>query len=151
MGKLELYMFAGAASRMCYIDETQKIPHIESFANEHDIVTRLGSLARDDFHKEDLIRIDGSLFTCDRYGHLLNAHYLPDFVRGNYRLRNDKVEECIGASVHDPVRGNPCLKHPKWVGGPAVSKLRDHYEKAQHGRVTVPPRAAHAVRSAPTA
>jgi hypothetical protein len=134
LAKLELYMFANAASRMCYIDEKQKYPHIESFANEHDIVTRLGSLARDDFHNEDLIRIDGSLFTCDRYGHLLNAHYLPDFERKNYTLSKPNKEPCIGMSVHDPVLGNPCTKHPKHISGPAESKLFARYEAAQAGR-----------------
>lgn len=76
--KLELYMFANAASRMCYLDEKARLPHIESYANEHDIVTRLGSLARDEFHEKDIVRIHGTLFTRRCYGHLLNAHYLSD-------------------------------------------------------------------------
>jgi hypothetical protein len=139
LAKLELYMFANAASRMCYIDESQKFPHIESYANEHDIVTRLGSLARDDFHKEDLIRIDGSLFTLDRYGHLLNAHYLPDFVAGNYQLRADVADACVGTSVHDKVLGNPCLKHPKYQAGQPRSRLFDYYKQAQNGGGPRPP------------
>lgn len=131
LAKLELYMFANAASRMCYVDAERRLPHIESYANEHDIVTRLGCLARDDFHEEDLIRIDGSLFTCNRYGHLLNAHYLPDFFTGAYRLRNEHVAQSIGGSVHDPVTGNPCLKHPKHVSGPVQSRLAERLVQSQ--------------------
>lgn len=137
--KLQLYMFANAASRMCYLDEEQKSPHIESFANEHDIVTRLGSLARDVFHVEDLIRIDGSLFTCDRYGHLLNAHYLPDFRAGNYKRSAEAPETCIGMSVHDPVKGNPCQKHPKHLTGPKDSRLLALYHAAQQAPGAVAP------------
>jgi hypothetical protein len=129
--KLELYMFANAASRMCYADENERYPFIESYANEHDIVARLGSLARNDFHREDLIRIDGSLFTLDRYGHLLNAHYLPDFASGDYRLRNQTTGDDIGASVHDPVLGNPCLSHPKHVRGPERSRLLQYRARAK--------------------
>jgi hypothetical protein len=128
--KLELYMFANAASRVCYSD-LRGAPHIESFANEHDIVTRLGSLASDDFHTEDLIRIDGSLFTCDRYGHLLNAHYLPDFVAGKYKLREPFDGRCIGSSVHDRVNGNPCFKHPQYTPGPRESRLLAYARKVK--------------------
>ena len=144
LAKLELYLFANAASRVCYVEAEQKIPHIESYANEHDIVTRLGCLARDDFHEEDLIRIDGSLFTCNRYGHLLNAHYLPDFVAGRFELRNQRVTRSIGSSVHDPVTGNPCLHHPKHVPGPDQSKLRKRLADAQVERAASQPAQARA-------
>jgi hypothetical protein len=140
--KLELYMFANAASRMCYANEHERYPFIESYANEHDIVARLGSLARNDFHREDLIRIDGSLFTLDRYGHLLNAHYLQDFANGDYRLRNQTTGDDIGTSVHDPVLGNPCLSHPKHVRGPERSRLLQYRARAkrlQERRSAVPP------------
>ena len=129
--KLELYMFANAASRMCYADPEQRFPHIESYANEHDIVTRLGSLARDDFHKEDLIRIDGSLFTCARSGHLLNAHYLPDFERNRYELLLGHDGRCIGSSVHDRVHGNPGPKHRLHRTGPEAPRLRDYLNGAE--------------------
>jgi hypothetical protein len=136
--KLELYMFANAASRMCYALPEKKCPHIESYANEHDIVTRLGSLARDDFHKEDLIRIDGSLFTRTRSGHLLNAHYLPDFERDLYELKlgQEPEDRFIGSSIHDPVLGNPGTKHPKYEPGPGFPKLRQYL---QSNRPTPPP------------
>jgi hypothetical protein len=129
--KLQLYMFANAASRMCYLDPQHRVPHIESYANEHDVVTRLGVLAKDDFHREDLLRIDGSLFTCDRYGHLLNAHYLPEFCADRYTLCTEGPEKSVGTSVHDPVLGNPCTKHPKHVPGSGISRLRELYVAAQ--------------------
>ena len=127
MAKLQLYMFANGASRMCYLDPERKHPHIESYANHHDIVTRLGSLARGDFWQEDLIRIDGSLFSCDRYGHLLQPHYLDDFKRGKYSLLAGQEGRCIGTSVHDPVRGNPGPNHPAYVPGSPRSRLYELY------------------------
>lgn len=132
--KLQLYMFSNAASRMCYLDPERRIPHIESYANEHDIVARLGVLARPAFHHEDLLHIDGSLFTCRRYGHLLNAHYLPEFERGHYELRVERPDGYVGTSIHDPVQGNPCLAHPDHVPGPRKSRLFTHYERAQRER-----------------
>lgn len=114
--KLELYMFANAASRMCYLDEGGRLPHIESFANEHDIVTRLGSLAQDEFHEEDLVRIHGPLYTRRRYGHLLNAHYLSDLEGTPFRLlppRGGDTPKCVERSVHQPIHGNPAGKNAK--------------------------------------
>jgi hypothetical protein len=124
--KLELYMFANAASRMCYLFPKRCLPHIESYANEHDIVTRLGALARDAFHEEDLVRIDGPVFTSNRYGHQFSAHYLPGFVAGQYQLLEPYKGPCIGDSVHDAVRGNPCAKNPLRTEGPTQSRLRGY-------------------------
>lgn len=125
--KLELYMFANAASRMCYLDCDGRKPRIESFANERDIVTRLGVLASDAFHAEDLIRIDGPVFTCRRYGHLLNTHYLPGLLAGEYKLLSPHADRCIGSSVHEDVLGNPCDKNPQRVAGDTDSRLMGQY------------------------
>jgi hypothetical protein len=124
--KLELYLFANAASRVCYLSRDEHIPHIESYANEHDIVTRLGVLARDTFHEEDLVRIDGPVFTSKRYGHQFTAHYLPGFIAGQYQLLEPYKGLCIRDSVHDSVRGNPCAKNPLRVEGPRQSRLQSY-------------------------
>jgi hypothetical protein len=126
LDQLELYMFANAASRMCYADAPARVPHIESYANEHDVVTRLGSLARGEFFEEDLIRIDGPLFSNDRYGHLLEAHYLPGFEANAYRLLAPCTGRCVGTSLHEPVTGNPAGNHPKYVAGPERPRLREY-------------------------
>jgi hypothetical protein len=127
--KLELYMFANAASRLCYLFPERCLPHIESYANEHDIVTRLGALARDVFHEEDLVRIDGPVFTCNRYGHQFSAHYLPGLIAGQYELLEPYGGPCVGDSVHDAVRGNPCAKNPRRTEGPTQSRLRRYLER----------------------
>lgn len=138
--KLELYMFANAASRMCYLNEESCLPHIESYVNESDIVTRLGALARDEFHREDLIRIDGPVLFRTGYGHLLNAHYLPALTNGAYTplkpLANED-ERCIESSIHEAVRGNPCARNPKRVTKNAAPRLA--------GLLVKPPRAAKKV------
>ena len=130
--KLELYMFANAASRMCYLDADKQLPVIESFANEHDCVARLGCLAEDKFHEQGLIRIDGPVFSGrGRYGHLLNAHYLSGDLQTAYQLLPKdgaappppptaaanvvpkKAPPSVGGSLHDKVDGNPCARNPK--------------------------------------
>ena len=62
------------------------VPHIEHFANDHDLVAWLGMLAPDPAkHK---IRIDGPMFVRpDGWGHLLNQHYLFDIERHQRRGR----------------------------------------------------------------
>jgi hypothetical protein len=127
MEKLELYMFANAASRMCYLDPQGCRPHIESFVNERDIVTRLGALAPDAFHREDLIRIDGPVFSHRRFGHLLNSHYLPGLKARQYELLPASDGRCIGSSVYDDVKGNPCDKNPLRTSGPATTSRLHQY------------------------
>jgi hypothetical protein len=132
--KLELYLFANCASRMCYrYEDAQGVaPHIESFANEHDVIARLGCLAKDALHRKDLIRIDGPVFLGKgRVGHLLNAHYLTPLLEdfrvetGHYvRLEAKEGSTCVGDSVMAEVRGNPCSLNPRSRRGRAEpSKL----------------------------
>jgi hypothetical protein len=121
--KLELHLFANCASRVCYrYDDAQGVaPHIESFANEHDVITRLGCLAKDTVQRKDLIRIDGPVFLGKgRFGHLLNAHYLAplleDFrveTRNFVRLDPKEGTTCVGDSVVAKVHGNPCSQNPR--------------------------------------
>jgi hypothetical protein len=73
--RLEVYCFANCASHMCYFDRNEKIPWIESFGNEHDVVARLGVLAPHPSERD--ITIDGPRWEHrGAWGHLLNIHYL---------------------------------------------------------------------------
>lgn len=77
LGKLEIYTFANCADKMCYISPDRQIPYMEHFANEMDIVARLGVLSPLRHGDEELIEIDGPVFVQkDGLGHLLNEHYL---------------------------------------------------------------------------
>jgi hypothetical protein len=73
--KLELYCFANCSSRMTYLDRLNRRPWIESFANEYDLVARLGMTAPQAAKRH--IRIDGPRYErVAAFGHFLNAHYL---------------------------------------------------------------------------
>lgn len=75
--KLEIYTFANCADKMGYVYPGTQLPYMEHFANQHDLVARLGILSplRDD--PNTLIEIDGPVFEQkDGWGHLLNEHYL---------------------------------------------------------------------------
>jgi hypothetical protein len=75
LSKLEVYCFANCASEMSYLDPKRRLPKIESYGNEHDLVARLGMLAPDPRQRD--IHIAGPRFRHDgAWGHLLNAHYL---------------------------------------------------------------------------
>jgi pimeloyl-ACP methyl ester carboxylesterase len=81
--KLEIYAFANCADDMRYLNNVrsqrdQSVPYIENFANENDLVARLGMLSP----RKELwdIHIDGDMyFRKGGWGHLLNAHYLNGF------------------------------------------------------------------------
>jgi len=83
MKKLEIYAFANCADSMEYIQDIRSeighpVPYIENFANEHDLVARLGMLSP----RKELwdIRIDGDMYVRKNgWGHLLNTHYLNGF------------------------------------------------------------------------
>ena len=80
LAKLEMYCFANCATTLKYLHPDRAVPWIESFGNEFDIVARLGMLAprAQEWHVE----IDGPRYVHRRaWGHLLNAHYLPDIER----------------------------------------------------------------------
>lgn len=75
--RLEVYCFANCASEMRYVDPDRRLPWIESFGNEHDLVARLGMLAPDLLREQ--VTIDGPCWIHrGAWGHLLNAHYLRD-------------------------------------------------------------------------
>ena len=61
---------------MIYLNEN--LPYIESFANENDIVARLGCNCSEEIKK--YVKIDGKLFIVkNKSGHMLNTQYLDNF------------------------------------------------------------------------
>ena len=80
LGKLELYLFANCADQMEYTSE--ETPLIENFANQNDMVAKLGILAKG-IDRSD-IHLDGDLYVRDAWGHLLNAHYLTGIEERAY-------------------------------------------------------------------
>lgn len=83
--KLEVYTFANCADKMNYItsvtDSSGKsigLPYIENFANEFDLVARLGVLSPLK-GQDEYVEIDGPVYEKKgglAWGHLLNQHYL---------------------------------------------------------------------------
>ena len=77
MRKLEIYTFANCADKMCYVYRRERVPYMEHFANEMDIVARLGVLSPLRGNGQNVIDIDGPVFEGKgTWGHLLNEHYL---------------------------------------------------------------------------
>lgn len=106
LAKLEVYTFANCADRMRYVHPSLHVPYMEHFANERDIVARLGVLsplrgAGD--QAEAPIQIDGRIFVRPRaWGHLLNQHYLTpidDYLYPGPRAyrREDNPYPAVGA------------------------------------------------------
>jgi hypothetical protein len=72
--KLEIYTFANCADSMKHVATRgrRSFPYLEHFANENDLVARLGVLS-----PNDKIDIDGPRFVRrGAWGHLLNEHHL---------------------------------------------------------------------------
>ena len=113
MHKLEIYTFANACDKMNYLDKINRIPHIENYANRHDLVARLGVLAP---KKRGIICIDGPVFVNELWGHLLNEHYL-------YRLLDEKGESNYR---FDP-KANPRFKPD---GAPPEPRLLRYHKDA---------------------
>ena len=75
--KLEIYTFANCADKMRYVYPSRQLPYMEHFANEFDVVARLGVLSPLRRGPKALIEIDGPVFEQKGgWGHLLNEHYL---------------------------------------------------------------------------
>lgn len=88
--KLEVYCIAGVADGL-HVDAAlsgeagHPVPYVEHFANGRDFFCRVGILA----HREQTA---GQVFNIpDRTGHLLNEHYLPGIVRGDYCGRRSRL------------------------------------------------------------
>lgn len=75
--KLELYTMANCSSLMIYKTDShhRRVPYMEHFANDNDLICRLGVLAQAARRRKE-VRIEGPVFLRKAWGHLLNAHYL---------------------------------------------------------------------------
>lgn len=88
--KLEVYCLAGVADGLHVEPELSAeaghpVPYVEHFANGRDYFCRVGILA----HLENTA---GQVFNIpERTGHLLNEHYLPGIVRGDYCGRHSRL------------------------------------------------------------
>ena len=94
LGKLEVYTFASAGYGIQVDPELdtpeRRVPYIEHFANTGDMIAKLGVLERQR-------SINGRVFTLDKQGHFLNAHYLPEIEAAKpYAWRDEE-----GARHHD--------------------------------------------------
>jgi hypothetical protein len=84
VAKLEIYAFANCATRMPYILRDKRVPWIESFGNQWDLVARLGMLAPDKTGTD--VHIDGPIYEhANMTGHLLNEHYLVPIADAQLR------------------------------------------------------------------
>ncbi len=72
--KLEVYCFATCANDMRYHCPDERVPWIEHFGNDRDLVARLGMLAPN--AEEERIHIAGRRYVRPACGHLLNVDYL---------------------------------------------------------------------------
>ncbi|MDX2321489.1 MAG: hypothetical protein QNK26_12950 [Moritella sp.] len=110
MKKLEVYTFANCADKMNYVchstngkGELIGLPYIENFANQFDLVARLGVLSPLQGDDSGIIEIDGGVYEkqgANAWGHLLNQHYLfgmaeylqdSSNVNNPYALQNDET------------------------------------------------------------
>ena len=91
--KIEIYAFGNTASKMEYIHENY--PYIETLANEFDFFSKLSNNVNN-IKLKDKIKVDGEIFIRkNKYGHLLNIHYLDGFdqERTNEPLYLNKTGE----------------------------------------------------------
>ncbi|MDH3789089.1 MAG: hypothetical protein OES53_11060 [Xanthomonadales bacterium] len=107
LGKLEIYTFANCADHMRYVIAGRQIPYMEHFANEFDIVARLGILSPLRDSGQPLIEIDGPVFEQESgLGHLLNEHYLmpiDDYLYPGARAHRRKDDPFTGRGP-DPAK-----------------------------------------------
>ncbi len=85
LDKIEVYTFANCANDMQHGagQEKNPVPYLEHFANEKDIVCKVGILA-EHARKRGEVNLDGAVFTRDTFGHLLNTHYLIGIENKSY-------------------------------------------------------------------
>jgi len=90
LAKLEIYTLANCADQMTYLIDcgTGNVPYMEHFANQNDVVARLGVLSPYS-RAGGPIDIDGLVYERtgeDSWGHMCNLHYL--FAIQDYLSKN---------------------------------------------------------------
>jgi hypothetical protein len=136
LAKLEVYCFANCATTMRYVDRLRRLPWIESFGNEHDLVAALGMLAPDS--QGEGIAIDGPLWVHrSAWGHLLNIHYLRAIDL------NQRDGDAPGPATDTPAPYEPLdevtAAQPRlygYINGANPSRNRTH--TAPSGTITAP-------------
>lgn len=122
LAKLEIYNFANCASLMGPIDAKARLPYLESYGNEHDLVARLGVLAP--AKGPGAVGIGGERFVRRHaWGHLLNAHYLFPLEQEWRALRRGAAPD----SALRPLPGNR-IKRPRlfdYLGGASPPAYAD--------------------------
>ncbi len=128
IAKLEVYCFANCATKMRYHDAQARVPWIESYANEWDLVARLGAIAPAPAEAE--VEIDGPVFLRrGATGHLLNEHYLMPVEAE--QLRGQRPGGDGTAAPYELVEG---------TGGPGVDGVPRLYSYLNGGRLPEPAR-----------
>ncbi|MFP5384215.1 MAG: hypothetical protein ACLGHG_09125 [Gammaproteobacteria bacterium] len=88
--RLEIYCIAGVADGLHLDPELSReaghpVPYVEHFSNGLDFFCRIGILAHLELTAGKVFNIAG------RTGHLLNEHYIPGSVRGDYCGRQSRL------------------------------------------------------------
>jgi len=75
--KMEIYAFGNTASKMEYVVETY--PYLETIANEYDFFSKFGNNVKNN-KLQNSLKVDGNIYVANnKYGHLLNIHYINSF------------------------------------------------------------------------
>jgi hypothetical protein len=123
LAKLEIYAFGNCASLMGPIDRRARVPHVESYGNEFDLMAHLGMLAPAGPHP-GAYRIGGERFLRrGAWGHLLNAHYLWPMEQEWRALARDP--DTAPRSDWRPLPGNQARRPrlPAYFGGESAPAL----------------------------
>lgn len=132
LGKLEVYTFASAADTVRTdpeLDSPERhVPFFEHFANTGDLVAKLGILER-------RLPITGRVYTVDKPGHFLNAHYLSEIETGPaYAWRDLKGALHRNARLYEYLRGGTPPRLPI-RRGPSAAKARRESPSPSHDQV----------------
>lgn len=120
MSKLEVYTFASAADDIRTDPELdtpeRHVPFIEHFANTGDMVAQLGVLQRE-------LPIKGKVYTLEKVGHFMNAHYLPEVEAGQaYAWRDARGDLHRDARLYEYLQGRTPALLP--IAVPPPSPIR---------------------------
>lgn len=101
VSKLEIYCIGGVADSLeidpqLTLAAGHPVPYVEHFANGRDYLAEIGILAH-------LDSTAGTVYCLsDRSGHLLNQHYLPAIVRGDFCQRSSRLYRYARGRIPGP-------------------------------------------------